>query len=338
MDNLLYRVAESVTAAHSLEQLARPLLEVLQGITGLESVYLTEVDEAAGEQRILFARNQGRLRIDEGLSVPWGDTLCRRALASGERYTDDVPGRWPDSAAARELGIVTYLTEPVYSSEGQLFGTLCGASSERVAQSADSARMVSLFARLLGQQVAREALLRQLREANERLAHSALTDPLTGLANRRMLVEGLRRELARVQREGGVLEVAFIDFDGFKGINDRYGHEVGDRFLALMAERLRQELRGSDLIARYGGDEFVVVGSLRELPEDAAAPSLQDRIEALTRGTVSIDALSFDYAGASVGVVRSGQTSETAEDLLKRADAAMYARKQLRRAAEGWLG
>ena len=327
MDHLLSRLAESVVGAHSLEQLTRPLLALLQEVTGLESVYLTVVDEQAGVQRILYALNSGRLRVEEGLSVPWSDTLCRRALASGQRYTDDVPGRWPDSGAARELGIVSYLTEPVHVREGELFGTLCAASSERVALSEDTLRTVALFARLLGQQVERETLLVQLREANQELAQRALTDPLTGLANRRMLLDGLRRELARIGREGGALEIAFIDFDGFKAINDRYGHEIGDRFLALMALRLRGALRGSDLIARYGGDEFVVVGTLRDEPTEDAQPSLQQRIEALTRGAVLIDALEFDYAGASVGVVITGEGEQDAEALLSRADAAMYQRK-----------
>jgi diguanylate cyclase len=337
MDPLLFRVAESVGEARSLEQLARSLLGLLQELTALESVYLTEIDEPAGLQRILYASNAGRLQIREGLQVAWDDTLCRRALASGQRYAENVGERWPDADAARELGIVSFLTEPVHGTDGRLFGTLCGASSEPQRLSSEQARLVALFARLLGQQVEREALLRQLREANATLVQHALTDPLTGLANRRMLVEGLRRELARIGREGGALEVAFVDFDGFKAINDRYGHEVGDRFLALMAERLRLGLRGSDLIARYGGDEFVVVGSQRQLPE-ADSVSLQERIEALTSGSVSIDALSFDYGGASVGVVVATEPSEDADILLARADAAMYARKQLRRAAEGWLG
>ena len=226
----------------------------------------------------------------------------------------------------------------MFAGEGQLFGTLCGASSQRVPQSQDSVQMVALFARLLGQQVERETLLVQLREANQELAQRALTDPLTGLANRRMLLDGLRRELARIGREGGALEIAFVDFDGFKAINDRYGHEIGDRFLALMALRLRGALRGSDLIARYGGDEFVVVGTLRDEPTEDAQPSLQQRIEALTRGAVQIDELEFDYAGASVGVVITGEGEQDAEALLARADAAMYQRKQARRAAEGWMG
>jgi diguanylate cyclase len=337
MEPLLFRVAESVGEARSLEQLAHSLLAVLQEVTALESVYLTEIDQPAGVQRILYARNAGRLQIREGLEVAWDDTLCRRALDSGQRFAENVGERWPDALAARQLGIVSFLSEPVYGGDGRLFGTLCGASSERQSQPVEQARLVALFARLLGLQVEREALLRQLREANATLVQHALTDPLTGLANRRMLVEGLRRELARIGREGGALEVAFVDFDGFKAINDRYGHEIGDRFLALMAERLRLGLRGSDLIARYGGDEFVVVGSQRERPEGDAV-SLQERIEALTSGSVSIDTLSFDYAGASVGVVIATEPSEDADVLLARADAAMYARKQLRRAAEGWLG
>ncbi|MCK7595029.1 GGDEF domain-containing protein [Pseudomarimonas salicorniae] len=332
MDTLLARVADSLGAAQNLEHLARPLLEVLHGISGLEAVYLTEVDEVAGQQRVLFVHDGGKPCIDEGLSVPWEDTLCRRALASGQRYTDDVPGRWPDSEAARALGIVTYLTEPVYLADGSLFGTLCGISDRPVDRSDGNARMVALFARLLGQQVDRESLLRRLREHNAELSSRAMTDPLTGLANRRMLEEELRRTLARLERDGGEVDLAFVDFDGFKAINDRYGHEAGDRLLVAMASRLTEGLRGSDLIARYGGDEFVVMSGVREASTERESATLQSRVEALTRGRLELGGLNFDYAGASVGVIRIGAGAGTADQVLARADAAMYARKQQRRA------
>src|SRR6476661_6626205 len=122
---MLAQLAQSLDAARTLEDLARPLLEMLQAVTGLESTYLTSIDERAGRQDILFSRNAGELDIPEGLSVPWADTLCRRALAEGRMQVDDVPERWGDSDAARALGLRTYVSVPVHTREGGLFGTLC---------------------------------------------------------------------------------------------------------------------------------------------------------------------------------------------------------------------
>ena len=331
MDAILARLAETVSHPSDLESLTRPLLALLQQVSGMESTYLTTVDEAAGVQNILYARNSGKLQIGEGLQVPWADTLCKRALDEQQLFTDDVAQRWGDSEAARALGIQTYMTQPVRAVDGQLIGTLCASSSEKVPRVDDSEKLLGLFAGLISRQFEREALLARLQAANAELAAHALTDPLTGLANRRLLIEEAQRMLARAARDGSRIEVGFLDFDGFKAINDRYGHEAGDRFLAAMAQRLRDGLRSADLVARYGGDEFVVLA-----PADAGSgedgAALRERIEGLSRGRVVIgEGLEIDYAGASVGVVLSRPGESDADTLLARADAAMYVINQQRK-------
>ena len=332
MDAILARLAETVSHSGDLESFTRPLLALLQQVSGMESTYLTTVDEMAGVQRILYANNSGRLQITEGLQVPWADSLCKRALDQQQRYSDDVPQRWGDSEAARKLGIQTFMTQAVRGTDGRLIGTLCASSTARVAQQAETEKLLDLFAGLIASQFEREALLARLQAANTELAAHALTDPLTGLANRRLLVEEAQRMLARAARDGSRVEVAFLDFDGFKAINDRYGHEAGDRFLAAMAQRLREGLRSADLVARYGGDEFVVLAPADPgSGEDGAA--LRERIEALSRGRVRIgEEVEIDYAGASVGVVLSRPGESDADTLLARADAAMYVVKQQRKA------
>ena len=117
---LIVQLADSITDAHSLEQLVRPLLALLESATGLESTYMTAIDEAAGLQHVLYARNSSSLQIPEGLSVPWGDTLCKRALEEDRSYSDDVAERWGDSGAARELGIATYASTPIHGPGGRL--------------------------------------------------------------------------------------------------------------------------------------------------------------------------------------------------------------------------
>ena len=331
MDALLARLAETVSDSADLESLTRPLLALLQQLSGMESAYLTTVDESAGLQRVLYARNSGRLQITEGLQVCWADSLCKRAMDAQQPYSDDVPQRWGDAAAVRTMGVQTFMTQTIRATDGRLIGTLCASSTEKVPQLAESLRLMELFSVLLARQFEREALLRQLQQANSALAALAFVDPLTGLANRRQLIETAQRMLARAARDGSRVEVAFLDFDGFKAINDRYGHEAGDHFLAAMAKRLRDGLRGADLVARYGGDEFVVLAPADGHTQDGAA--LRERIEGLSRGRVVIgEGVEIDYAGASVGVVLSQPGDSDADTLLARADAAMYAVKQQRKA------
>ena len=325
MDILLSQLAESVSAAEDLEGLTRPLLELLEAITGLESTYLTTIDEQRGVQHILFARNSRQMQIPEGLSVPWADTLCKRALQENRPYTDDVAACWGDSDAARALGIQTYLSQPVRTLDGGLYGTLCAASDAKVSVAPSTIKMLNLFAGLIGHQVERERLLNALRKSNLELSSSALTDPLTGVANRRALSLELTRMLARAQREQRSVQVAFIDLDGFKAINDHYGHEVGDCFLVHIAKRIAGSVRAGDFVARYGGDEFVVITCNTGLDE------LRLRLERLTVGRYVRDGIVIDYSGASVGVAASANDETNGEHLLARADAAMYATKKARR-------
>ena len=334
MDNLLDHLSETVTRARTVEELTRPLLELLEDITGFESTYLTVVDLERGVQRVLYARNTRQMQIPEGLSVPWHDTLCKRALDEGRPFTADVGQRWGDSQVGAALGIQTYASTPVRMSDGQLYGTLCAASDERQELTSQARNALTLFARLIGQQVEREQLLQQLLQANARLAAYAATDALTGLPNRRALREMLHQQLAQGARQGTAVLIAFIDLDGFKAINDTYGHEVGDLFLADMAERLRGAARAQDFVARYGGDEFVAVGP-GPAPGpalEAARPGFGQRLAQATRGRFGGADAPIDYAGASVGVIAVLPNGMTADEALREADRAMYAAKKARRA------
>lgn len=328
MNEMMGRLAEAVTESRSLEDLTRPLLELLEAATGFDSVYLTSINAEDGLQYILFSRNANRMRIPEGLAVPWQDTLCKRALEEDRFYTDDVGGVWADSTAARALGIQSYLSTPVHAGE-QLYGTLCAASSQSMPMRPDVDRLVHLFAKLIGQHVERDAMLARLQQANLELNAVAMIDPLTGLANRRALIAEMVRMLNRSQRESAHLHVVFVDMDGFKAINDRLGHDKGDAFLAAAAARITSGLRAGDFAARYGGDEFVV---LAEAGEANSAEMLRARIERSLAGRYDLGGITLDYPGASVGVATS-QANEGPDALLARADEAMYAIKRQRREA-----
>lgn len=161
MADTLEYLAHSVSRASNLEELTRPMLELLEKMTHLESTYLTTIDEVQGVQRILYARNIGDLNIPEGLTVPWSDTLCKRALQERSFLTTDVPSVWGDSEAATALGLQTYLSSAVYTDDGELYGTLCGASAHAVDVSTDVNKVLDLFSRLISQQASREKIARE---------------------------------------------------------------------------------------------------------------------------------------------------------------------------------
>lgn len=341
MESLIEQLSDSVTSAKTLEDLARPMLEMLEAATGLESAYLMSIDPDKGRQHILFAHNTGeRLAIPEGAFVPWTRTLCRHALEEGRTYTDDEGGCWGDANAARELGIQTCVSAPITAEGGGLFGALCAASAQQLPLPPQAEPVLRLFARLIGQQVEREALVAKLRKANAELANYAATDALTGLPNRRVLVDALQRMLAQAARSGQSVLVGFVDMDDFKKINDTHGHEVGDEFLAAMAKQLADSVRASDMLARFGSDEFVVIGfgpGLDESPRTGAR-ALADRLAENTIGELRLQRMTIDYEGASVGVVAVDPRTTSAEEALRQADAAMYAVKHSRRAMAGEAG
>jgi diguanylate cyclase (GGDEF)-like protein len=167
---------------------------------------------------------------------------------------------------------------------------------------------------------------RQLQQVIQQLNAQAITDQLTGLPNRRYLWDRLEAELMRTRRRGAPLSVILFDVDFFKQFNDCCGHEAGDIVLKNIAYAIRKVVRGSDIVARHGGEEFVIV--LPDAGEDIALA----RAEELRR---EISALRLTFGGAdlgtitvSVGVVCSRNPGDTAEQLVRTADHAMFEAKQ----------
>ncbi len=339
MDRILSLISDSIPKAEPLEQLTRPLLTLLSQVTGMESTYLTTIDTDKGIQRIEFARNVGDMVIPEGLVVPWTDTLCKRALDENRMYSDNVAECWSDSEAAAALGIRTYVSAPIKSQDGQLLGTICAASSDQVARSAEVEPLLRLLSALLGYSLERGLLVERLQAANAELAKIALTDPLTGLSNRRAILNDARRLFDLARRENKYILMGVVDLDGFKFINDTYGHSAGDQLLRGVATRLQHCLRTSDIIGRTGGDEFIVIAlgtpsAHLNLAEDMrhAAELLQDRIAKVTIGRYELGHGIGDiqYTGPSVGVVAVTPVSMTVDEAIKLADREMYRVKQQR--------
>ena len=164
------------------------------------------------------------------------------------------------------------------------------------------------------------ALADSLTLANEELTQLALHDTLTGLPNRILLADRIAQAINKVQEQGGCFSLMFIDLDGFKPVNDAFGHHLGDRLLREVALRLREQLRSQDTLARIGGDEFVLLVRLLE-PDDA--PQVASRQVNLLSKAFRVDEHDL-LISASVGIALYPGNGQTAEELLMNADAAMY--------------
>jgi diguanylate cyclase (GGDEF)-like protein len=253
-----------------------------------------------------------------------GQGLPGRVLESGRaEWLENVSQASPDARmeAALAVGIRASFAFPV----------LVGAEVVAVLEFFDDApgqphqRLLEIMENVgvqLGRAVERERHI----EAIEALS---LTDELTGLGNRRGFLEHARRQLKILRRQRRPALLFFADLDGLKQINDVLGHEMGDAAIKEAAEVLRQSFRDTDVIARFGGDEFVV---LVAETDRAVSVRMMERIEANLRRANRAEGRAFNLA-MSVGVsVYDPEEPLPLEELLARADSAMYQQKQLRRA------
>ena len=163
-----------------------------------------------------------------------------------------------------------------------------------------------------------------LKRTEAELAHQALHDPLTGLANRALLLDQLARILVRRDRPAGSVALLFLDLDRFKVVNDSLGHTAGDQLLFATAERLLSVLRPSDTVARLGGDEFVVL--LEGLSDLHEPISTAQRIREALKEPVVVDGNEV-FTTVSIGIAVTTSPDDTADGLLRDADAAMYLAK-----------
>lgn len=244
-----------------------------------------------------------------------GLSVCHEVRKSSTSYTYLILLSARDSTESAVTGLDAgaddYLAKPV-------------DSAELLARIRSGARILDLQAGLLAANAELHAAHAELLTAQEALETEATRDHLTGLWNRRMVSDQLARELNRAQHERRPLCVAMIDLDGFKQINDRFGHAGGDAVLRETATALRAQLREYDFIGRYGGDEFVCVLPGCDAP---AGRAIAERLRAV------VAAEHFKWGDhtvpvtLSIGVASTGSAGLDAAALVHSADEALYRAK-----------
>jgi len=300
--------------------------------TGPILVRLTDRDEVAGHRRAL---DEARHRFHQAFhSAPTGMVLVRlddgriveanESLASMlQRSTDELVGRTlrelthPEDVRASqshraqlELGVVdSYLVDQRYRRRDGAYLT----TRTRVSVSEDDG---ILFAIHHIEDVTEE------RRTAEQLTHAARHDELTGIANRSYFMQVLEQRLTGSRP--GLVGLLFIDLDHFKVVNDSLGHARGDELLRQVAQRLEGAVREGDLLARFGGDEFVVVLDGRGGPVDAATAA--ERLRAAVHPAVTVDGHEF-FVTVSIGWSTNHDAGMSPDEMLRDADAAMYRAK-----------
>jgi len=165
--------------------------------------------------------------------------------------------------------------------------------------------------------------------AEEILRHRAFHDSLTGLANRALFEDRLDLAIAGAKRHGNILGIAYVDVDEFKSVNDRFGHDLGDRLLIALGERIAASVRQIDTAARFGGDEFVLI--FPQLGSRADLESIVGKLTARLHEPLLVDGVSLQVT-SSVGSAVFDPLIDDARSLIMRADIAMYEAKRARAA------
>jgi diguanylate cyclase (GGDEF)-like protein len=244
-----------------------------------------------------------------------------RRIGSGDLHVEPLPVGGP-----AEIGEATAAFNDVVGNLRLLEGKLDALADTDF----DDPRLDDELPGELGQSLARsvEVLSSSIHDRatlQARLAHQATHDMLTGIPNRAGGLAALEGALARSRRQSTTLALAFLDLDGFKKANDRYGHHVGDAVLCEVAERLRRHARSGDSYARLGGDEFVVIGE--NVPTPAAALAFARRIAAVVAQPIPAGEHLIDI-GVSIGVALAPAGRDSVLNLLAHADRAAYRAKR----------
>jgi diguanylate cyclase (GGDEF)-like protein len=305
-----------------LDHLVRRIVDILP----ITAAGVTLIEPGL-EPRYVAASDPSGLRYEK-LQTELGEGPCLAAFHAGEAVS--VPDLRDDdrfpvfSPRAIESGLAAVFTFPLRHEDMPL-GALDLYRDTPGSLSADSMIAAQTLADVAAAYLINAQARSDLEDSSDQSREAALHDPLTGLPNRVLILELIEHALRAGRRSKKLSAVFFVDLDDFKEVNDTYGHQIGDEFLVEVGKRLTRLLRPGDSVARLSGDEFVL------LCEDLDVPSAADPIAARLDAEMSRP---FALSGAevrtsaSIGIAFTGSGIDSAQELLREADVAMYRSKR----------
>ncbi len=303
------------------EQFFTSLTENLAKITGAGYALIGEFTDE-NRTRVRTVAIFGNGKILENLEFDPQGTPCQEVVKGGiQTFPDRVRELFPFDSLAHRLEVDSYAGIPLHDSSGVVIGPMAiftrgPLSNRRFAES-----MLQLFA-------VRAAAELERKRTEKTIDYMASYDALTGLPNRRLFTEMLNRELAMAGQRKELAVVMFLDLDRFKNINDTLGHAMGDRFLQEVAKRLSGCIRHEDVVARFGGDEFMLL--LTGIRNRVDVGRVASKILDCLKPSFTIEGIEL-HIGSSVGIAMFPEFGSDVETLMKNADTALNRAKELGR-------
>jgi diguanylate cyclase (GGDEF)-like protein len=328
-NQILSLISQSAPLPFILEQMVRQIEQQYPGL--ICSVLL--LDEKSGSLRHGAAPSlpEAYNQAVDGLKLGPMAGSCGAAAHSGAILIAEDLYTHPNWQAFRDLvdlaGVRSCWSVPIKDSSNKVLGTFGIYQRQPAKPDQSFSQNMQAFSNLAELAISRFNSAEQIRRM-------AFYDELTGLANRRLLDERLQQALAASRRSNRFGALLFLDLDNFKQVNDIYGHKTGDALLTAFASRLQQLVRQTDTVARLGGDEFVLLLVDLESDQQAAKQQVQQLLEKICRELSQPFVLDTPdqpifHCQSSIGLLLYHGATDDADDLLKRADQAMYQAKQL---------
>jgi diguanylate cyclase (GGDEF)-like protein/putative nucleotidyltransferase with HDIG domain len=316
----LYELAKEFSSSLNLTETANLFAEKIRELVHFDTCSIYLLDEKRGAARSIHVAGK-HAAVFHNHEIKPGDGVTGRVLEMQSIARNCDP--WPDLKLLRASITSDYrsmVSLPLLT-DGKLIGAVSLYSTNRAGYSDEHLRLLETISRIASDAISKS---KQHAEAET----YALTDPMTGLPNARSLKIQFEREVARARRSKSAFQVLMLDLDGFKQVNDSFGHKVGDRMLIEIGRAIKAQLREYDFLARYAGDEFVAI-----IPDtsDAAVRELCTRIEKAVKGLSLEIGEHISRVGVSIGSATYPQSGEAFDSLLVSADKAMYSAKAKRK-------
>ena len=314
----LYELARVFGSSLTLAETLKLLTEKIGELVPFDSCAVYLFEQPGSDEAVAVHVDGAHRKTLKGKKIKPGEGATGFVLRKGQAIFDIEPGLdfiFDHTELSDAYSAIISL--PLMAGD-KLLGAVSLYSGTLASYEEEHLRLLETIA-----PIGADAIEKSMRHAESETR--ALTDPMTNLPNARSLQTQFEREVARANRKANVFQVLMLDLDGFKAVNDTFGHKVGDLMLKKLAAILREQLRDYDFLARYAGDEFVAI-----IPETSGEAVLElcERMESAVKAfRLPIENGEFASVGISIGAAAYPHQGETLEKVLIAADKAMYATK-----------